>query len=104
MTLPAHASVIAAFHEPDVSAADIAARYGIEEKTVYDIWRRAKRRGELPRVPRAYHRPPNKEQVRRISLAVYDGHPITVGPDKLLKQLCAVHGEPRFDLYEGKER
>lgn len=91
--------VMAWFGDLTVTASHIAEREGCTEQTVHEIWGKAKRRGEIPKIRREhYARIPSVRVVEQPTVvldvkSIAEFGAITTGfPDLLLEKLIVVHG------------
>lgn len=93
--------VMAWFGDLTVTASQIAEREGCTEQTVHEIWGKAKRRGEIPKIRREhYARIPSRHiPAEPLTMMTPDAElvselgAITTGfPDALLEKLIVVHG------------
>jgi hypothetical protein len=93
---PDDAQLVALWHERETCPI-IARRLGVNEIWLTLQWRRLRQCGRLPRERR-------NASERRVdeSSAGADGRPTIKARDRLLKRLIAVHGEPRFDLFNSR--
>jgi hypothetical protein len=92
---PDDAQLVALWHERE-TCPTIARRLGVNQLWLTLQWQRLRQHGMLP-----------NDQRRNASLARagdaahdhVDGRPDLKKCDRLLRRLIAVHGEPRFDLF-----
>jgi hypothetical protein len=91
--------LVAGWHERETCPA-IARRLGVNQEWLTLQWRRLRQQGKLPKDRRR-----NASLSRADDDAVNDrldgrdGRPDLKTRDRLLRRLIAVHGEPRFDLF-----
>src|SRR5262247_1404227 len=87
---PDDAQLAALWHDPETCPA-IARRLGVRQTWLTLQWRR----------PTDRRRNASERRVDESSDGA-DGRPTIKTRDRLLKRLIAVHGEPRFDLFNSK--
>jgi hypothetical protein len=94
---PDDAQLVALWHAPETCPA-IARRLGVSQTWLTLQWRRLQQQDRLPTDRR------RNASERRVdeSSAGADGRPTIKARDRLLKRLIAVHGEPRFDLFNSR--
>jgi transposase-like protein len=86
---PDDAQLVALWHDPETCPA-IARRLGVSQTWLTLQWRRLRQQDRLP------------TDRRRNASDGADGRPTIKTRDRLLKRLIAVHGEPRFDLFNSR--
>jgi len=86
--------LVALWHERETCPA-IARRLGVNQEWLTLQWRRLQQHGKLPEDRR------RNASLSRAAVEAdgRDGRPDLKTRDRLLKRLIAVHGEPRFDLF-----
>jgi len=86
--------LVALWHERETCPA-IARRLGVNQEWLMLQWRRLQQHGKLPEDRR------RNASLSRAAVEAdgRDGRPDLKTRDRLLKRLIAVHGEPRFDLF-----
>ena len=94
---PDDAQLAALWHEPETCPA-IARRLGVSQTWLTLQWRRLRQQDRLPTDRR---RNASERRVDESSDGA-DGRPTIKTRDRLLKRLIAVHGEPRFDLFNSR--
>ena len=94
---PDDAQLVALWHDSETCPA-IARRLGVSQMWLTLQWRRLQQEDRLPTDRR------RNASERRVdeSSAGADGRPTIKARDRLLKRLIAVHGEPRFDLFNSR--
>jgi hypothetical protein len=94
---PDDAQLVALWHERETCPI-IARRLGVNEMWLTLQWRRLRQQDRLPTDRR---RNASERRVNESSDGA-DGRPTIKTRDRLLKRLIAVHGEPRFDLFNSR--
>jgi len=94
---PDDAQLVALWHDPETCPA-IARRLGVSQTWLTLQWRRLRQQDRLPTDRR---RNASERRVDESSDGA-DGRPTIKTRDRLLKRLIAVHGEPRFDLFNSR--
>jgi len=90
---PDDAQLVSLWHDTETCPA-IARRLGVSQTWLTLQWRRLRQQDRLPTDRRR-----NASERRVESSDGADGRPTIKTRDRLLKRLIAVHGEPRFDLF-----
>ena len=96
---PDDAQLVALWHDPKTCPA-IARHLGVSQTWLTLQWRRLRQQDRLPTDRR---RNASERRVDESSDGA-DGRPTIKTRDRLLKRLIAVHGEPRFDLFNSTRR
>jgi hypothetical protein len=94
---PDDAQLVALWHDPETCPA-IARRLGVSQTWLTLQWRRLRQQDRLPTDRR---RNASERRVDEFSDGA-DGRPTIKTRDRLLKRLIAVHGEPRFGLFNSR--
>jgi hypothetical protein len=94
---PDDAQLVALWHDLETCPA-IARRLGVRQTWLTLQWRRLRQQDRLPTDRR---RNASERRVDESSDGA-DGRPTIKTRDRLLKRLIAVHGEPRFDLFNSR--
>ena len=94
---PDDAQLVALWHDPETCPA-IARRLGVSQTWLTLQWRRLRQQDRLPMDRR---RNASERRVDESSDGA-DGRPDLKKCDRLLRRLIAVHGEPRFDLFNSR--
>jgi hypothetical protein len=94
---PDDAQLVALWHDPETCPA-IARRLGVSQMWLTLQRRRLRQQDSLPTDRR---RNASERHVDESSDGT-DGRPTIKTRDRLLKRLLAVHGEPRFDLFNSR--
>src|SRR5262249_54964482 len=94
---PDDAQLVALWHDPETCPA-IARRLGVRQTWLTLQWRRLRQQDRLP----TDRRRTASERRPDASSDGADGRPTIKTRDRLLKRLIAVHGEPRFDLFNSR--
>jgi len=94
---PDDAQLVALWHDPETCPA-IARRLGVSQTWLTLQWRRLQQQDRLPTDRR------RNASERRVDESIdgADGRPDLKKCDRLLRRLIAVHGEPRFDLFNSR--
>ena len=97
MNQPDDAQLVALWHDPETCPA-IARRLGVSQTWLTLQWCRLRQQDRLPTDRR------RNASERRVDESIdgADGRPTIKTHDRLLKRLIAVHGEPRFDLFNSR--
>jgi transposase-like protein len=80
------------------TCSDVARRVGVNPTWLRLQWRRLRCNGKIPKDGRRNARV-IREDVDDVANDHLDGRPSLKTRDRLLRQLIAVHVEPRFDLF-----
>jgi len=94
---PDDAQLVALWDDPETCPA-IARRLGVSQTWLTLQWRRLRQQDRFPTDRR---RNASERRVDESSDGA-DGRPTIKTRDRLLKRLIAVHGEPRFDLFNSR--